>query len=111
MMWCYMNMIRKNDGKVSLKGFLLVASAYTVFCVYLNALYHAKLSAYAWCTDLPGLISSASLYSDRVTGYGSFLIHTVGYFYLFKFFLVSFTAFLLAKVLGQKEEDICYCDI
>lgn len=74
---------------------------YVVFCTLLNAIYHIRLYAVAYHTDLSGILSLAARYNDKVEGYGSFLLWSVAPFYFVKFIMVVLFAILLSRLFNE----------
>ena len=74
---------------------------YVVFCTLLNAIYHIRLYAVAYQTDLSGILSLAARYNDKVEGYGSFLLWSVAPFYFIKFVMNVLFAILLSRLFNE----------
>ena len=92
---CMVTYLQNKNAMCKFAKGTIASLLYTVFCTLLNATYHIRLYAVAYHTDLPGILSLAARYNDKVEGYGSFLLWSVAPFYFIKFIMVVLFAMLL----------------
>lgn len=83
----------------------LTTLIYTIFCVALNILYHARLSAAAYHTDIAGLIRAAGMYNVKVRGFWSLHFHTLTKFYITEYLLVIGVTALIIRWYKKRTEE------
>ena len=101
MLLCMATYLHSKNTMCKFANGTITSLLYVVFCTLLNAIYHSRLYAVAYQTDLSGILSLAARYNDKVEGYGSFLLWSVAPFYFVKFIMVVLFAILLSHLFSE----------
>ena len=101
MLLCMATYLQSKNAMCKFANGILTSLLYVVFCTLLNAIYHIRLYAVAYQTDLSGILSLAARYNDKVEGYGSFLLWSVAPFYFIKFVMNVLFAILLSRLFNE----------
>ena len=101
MLLCMATYLHSKNAMCKFANGTITSLLYVVFCTLLNAIYHIRLYAVAYQTDLSGILSLAARYNDKVEGYGSFLLWSVAPFYFVKFIMVVLFAILLSRLFNE----------
>ena len=89
MLLCMATYLQRKIAMCKFAKKTIASLLYVVFCTLLNAIYHIRLYAVAYHTDLSRILSLAARYNDKVEGYGSFLLWSVAPFYFDKFMTLN----------------------
>ena len=101
MLLCMTTYLQSKTAMCKFANGTITSLLYVVFCTLLNAIYHIRLYAVAYQTELSGILSLAARYNDKVEGYGSFLLWSVAPFYFVKFIMVVLFAILLSRLFNE----------
>ena len=101
MLLCMATYLHSKNTMCKFANGTITSLLYVVFCTLLNAIYHSRLYAVAYQTDLSGILSLAARYNDKVEDYGSFLLWSVASFYFVKFIMVVLFAILLSHLFSE----------
>ena len=101
MLLCMATYLHSKNAMCKFANGTITSLLYVVFCTLLNAIYHSRLYAVAYHTDLSGILSLAARYNDKVEGYGSFLLWSVAPFYFIKFVMNVLFAILLSRLFNE----------
>ena len=101
MLLCMATYLQSKNAMCRFTKEIIASLLYVVFCTLLNAIYHIRLYAVAYQTDLSGILSLAARYNDKVEGYGSLLLWSVAPFYSVKFIMVVLFAILLSRLFNE----------
>lgn len=98
---CMATYLHSKNAMCKFANGTITSLLYVVFCTLLNAIYHIRLYAVAYQTDLSGILSLTARYNDKVEGYGSFLLWSVAPFYFIKFVMNVLFAILLSRLFNE----------
>lgn len=101
MLLCMATYLHSKNAMCKFARKTIASLLYVVFCTLLNAIYHIRLYAVAYQTELSGILSLAARYNDKVEGYGSFLLWSVAPFYFIKFVMNVLFAILLSRLFNE----------
>lgn len=84
---------------------VLMTGMYSMLCVAMNIVYHARICAASYGANLSAFIEDAKRFCIGVNGYWSLMFRSLGMFYFIQFLVIIGMTVLFRRIFLGKEED------